>query len=125
MANFNYCSLFWMFPNTISLKVIKSVYIAKSRQRYRKALTNILLPVPNHALKNMYMLNYETKKNTDSFYYRSIKVLIDFINSVIAMHVFYKQLQFLLQANDFCHLVSLSSVYLFSIQQLREVIADM
>ena len=27
MANFNYCSLFWMFPNAISLKVNKSVHI--------------------------------------------------------------------------------------------------
>ena len=29
----------------------KSVYVAKSRQRYYKALNNILLHVPNHVLK--------------------------------------------------------------------------
>ena len=34
------------------------VYIAKSRQRYYKTLNNIMLHVPNHALKDMYMLNY-------------------------------------------------------------------
>ena len=36
----------------------------------------------NHAVKDMYMLNYGTIK-MDSFYYCSIEVLIDFINSVI------------------------------------------
>ena len=33
------------------LKMNKSVYVAKSRQRYYKALNNILLHVPNHVLK--------------------------------------------------------------------------
>ena len=58
-----------------SLKVNKSVYIAKSRQRYHKTLNNILLHVSNHALKDMYMLNYGTKKC-----YSSTEVVIDFIN---------------------------------------------
>ena len=42
----------------------------------------------NHVLKEMYMLNYETINNTNSLYYSFIEVLIDFINSVIAIHVF-------------------------------------
>ena len=33
------------------VKVKKSVYIAKAGQQYDKALNNILLHVPNHALK--------------------------------------------------------------------------
>ena len=53
----------------ILLKVNKSVYIAKSRQWYYKTLNNILLHVPNHALKDVYMLNYGTIKNTNSSYY--------------------------------------------------------
>ena len=58
---------------------------------------NFLLHVSNHALKYMYMLNYEIINNVNSLYYRSIEVLIDFINSVVTLHVFYKQLHFLLQ----------------------------
>ena len=46
--------------DTVSLKVNKSVYIAKSRQRYHKPRNNILLHVSNHTLKDMYMLNYGT-----------------------------------------------------------------
>ena len=42
------------------LKVKKSVYIAKSRQRYHLTLNDILLHVSNHALKDMYILNYGT-----------------------------------------------------------------
>ena len=41
-------------------KVNKSVYIAKSRQRYHKTFHNILLHVSNHTLEDMYMLNYGT-----------------------------------------------------------------
>ena len=67
----------------------KSVYVAKSRQGYHKTLNNILLYMPNHVLKDMYMLNYGTIK-INSFYYSSIEVLIGFINSVIAIHVFLK-----------------------------------
>ena len=51
------------------IKVNKSVYIAKWRQRYYKTLNNIFLHVPNHALKDVYMLNYGTIKNTNSSYY--------------------------------------------------------
>ena len=43
---------------------LKSVYIAKSRQRYCETPNNILLHVPNHDLKHMYMLKYWTVKNT-------------------------------------------------------------
>ena len=46
----------------------KSLYIAKSRQQYYKTLNNILLHVPNHALKDVYMLNYGTIKNANSSY---------------------------------------------------------
>ena len=45
---------------TLSLKVNNSVYIAKSRQWYHKALNNLLLHVSNHSSKYMFMLNYET-----------------------------------------------------------------
>ena len=41
-------------------KANKSVYIAKSRQRYHKTFNNILLHVSNHTLEDMYMLNYGT-----------------------------------------------------------------
>ena len=44
-----------------TFKVNKSVYIAKSRQRYHKPLNSILLHVSNHTLKYMYMFNYGTK----------------------------------------------------------------
>ena len=37
-----------------------SEYIAKSRQRYHLTLNDILLHVSNHALKDMYILNYGT-----------------------------------------------------------------
>ena len=43
-----YCSSCISFKTTSHLKVNKSVYIAKSRQRYHKTLNNILLHVPNH-----------------------------------------------------------------------------
>ena len=44
----------------INVKVNKSVYKAKSRQRYHWTLNKILLHVSNHTLKDMYMLNYGT-----------------------------------------------------------------
>ena len=52
------CMHFLLFFNStvLEMKVSKSVYIAKSRQRYYKTLNNIFLHVPNHALKDMYML---------------------------------------------------------------------
>ena len=45
---------------TLRLKVNKSEYIAKSRQRYHKTFNNILLHVSNHALNDMFMFNYGT-----------------------------------------------------------------
>ena len=48
------------------LKVNKSVYIAKYRQRYYKTLNNILLHAPNHVLKDMNMLNHGIIKNPNS-----------------------------------------------------------
>ena len=63
------------------IKVNKSVYVAKLGQRYDKTLNNFLLRVPNHALKDMYMLNYGTTSNVNSSYYSFIKMLIDLINS--------------------------------------------
>ena len=77
------------------LKVNKSGYIAKLRKRYYRTLKNILTHVSNYALKDVYMLNYGTIKK--AVYYNSIGVLIDFINSVIAIHLFHKQLHCLLQ----------------------------
>ena len=80
-------------------KLKRSVYIVKSRQRYDKTLNSFLLHMSNHALKDIYMirLNYGTINNTNSLYYSSLEVLIDFINPFIAILVFYKQLHFLLQ----------------------------
>ena len=53
----------------------KSVCIAKWRQRYYKTLNNILLHVPNHALEDVYMLNYGIITNTNSSYYTSFFVI--------------------------------------------------
>ena len=61
------------------VKVNKSIYIAKSRQQYYKTLNNILLNVPNHALKDLYMLNYGIIKNTNSSYYTRFFVINFFI----------------------------------------------
>ena len=66
----------------------------KSEQRYDDSF---FLHVPNHDLKDMYMRNYGTINNTSSLCYISIEVEINFINFVVAIHVFYKQLHFLLQ----------------------------
>ena len=52
---------FLLFTNMFKmLKLNKSVYIVKSGQRYYLKLNDILLHVSNHALKDMYILNYET-----------------------------------------------------------------
>ena len=52
------------FSNTRNkcIKVNKSVYTAKSRQRHYKTLKSILLHVSKQALKDMYMFNYGTIK---------------------------------------------------------------
>ena len=68
------CFPVWDVIN-FEIKVNKSAYIAKSRQRRHKTLNNILLHVSKYALKDMYMLNYGTIK-INSF----IDVLIDFVN---------------------------------------------
>ena len=49
------------------LKVSKSLYIAKSRQRYYKTFNNMLLHVPNHALKDVSMLYYGTIQKYKQF----------------------------------------------------------
>ena len=74
-------SIFSKIPKTLTfiIKVNKSVYIAKSRQRYYQTLNNILLHVPNHALKDVYMLNYGTIKSTNSSYYTLFFIIIFFI----------------------------------------------
>ena len=41
------------------------------KQRHYKTLNNTLLHVSNHALKDMYMLNYGTTKNAVSIIVRS------------------------------------------------------
>ena len=48
-----------MFSSS-NVKVNKSVYRAKLRQWYYKTLKNIFLHMPNHALKDIHMLNYGT-----------------------------------------------------------------
>ena len=48
--------------------MIKSVHIAKLRQRHHKILNNILLHLPNHDLKDICMLNYRTIKNSNCKY---------------------------------------------------------
>ena len=80
----------WLLFCSLILKVNKSAYIAKSRQQYHKILKKFCCTGKNHALKDMFMLNYETIK-VNSFYYCSIEVLIDFINSAIAIHNFFKK----------------------------------
>ena len=69
--------------------------MANSGQWYDKTLSNFLLHVPNHA--NMNMFNYGTVNNTNSLHYSTTEVLIDVINSIVAIHVFDKQLHFLLE----------------------------
>ena len=56
--------IFYLFGAYSSVKVNKSVYVAKLGQRCDKTLNNFLLHVPNHALKDMEMLNYVTINNT-------------------------------------------------------------
>ena len=63
----------------------------KSVRRYDKKLYNSLLLMLNHALKGMYMLNYGIINNMNSLYHSSIEVIIDFINSVITLLVFYNK----------------------------------
>ena len=63
----------------------------KSVRRYDKKLYNSLLLMLNHALKGMYMLNYGIINNMNSLYYSSMEVIIDFINSVITLLVFYNK----------------------------------
>ena len=67
------------------VKVNKSVYMAKSGQQYNKTPNDFSLHVSNHALKYMYKLSYGTINNTNILLYSSIEVLIDFIDSVIAI----------------------------------------
>ena len=66
----------------VSVKVNKSVYIAKSRQCYYKTLNNILLHVPNHALKDVYKLNYGIMKNTNSSFYARFFVIKFFYHMI-------------------------------------------
>ena len=136
------------------LKVNKSAYIAKSRQRHHK--TTFCCTCQTR-LKIFVHLNYGTFLKNSS-YYSSIHV--DFINSVIAIHVFVTsnsiflhQPRTLTNAQSesclavtysihfqplitsvtwsinfqmvFLFYISFSSVYLFSIQQLRALIAEM
>ena len=133
------------------------------RLSQESAFKNILLHVSNHALKYVHAELWNFEKS--SFYYSSVRVLIDFINSVIAIHVFYEQVHCLLHPRILIWLhkfsvwklpcscllnplsacdwfiisvswsikfqmvfrfyISLSSVYLFSIQQLRALFAEM
>ena len=62
------------------LKMNKSVYIAKLRQRYHNIVKNILLQLSNHDLKDVYMLNYGPMKNTNSLYYTRFFIIINFLS---------------------------------------------
>ena len=76
----------------------KLVHIAKSRQWYDIKFNSFLLGVPNQAVKEMYMLIYGTIKNTNSLCYSSHEVLIDYIDSIIAIHdIFMSNSIFLLE----------------------------
>ena len=70
--NLENCSFEKNFDIPLLIKVIKSVDIAKSWQRYDKTLNNFLLHVPNHTLKDMYMLNYGIINNMNCLYYGRI-----------------------------------------------------
>ena len=72
----------------LAFKVNKSVYIAKSRQRYYQILNNISLHVPNHALKDVYMLNNGTIKSTNSSCYTLflITIIIFFSHIISSKH---------------------------------------
>ena len=65
--------------------------------------------MPDHALKYMYMLNYGVL-NYKSLHYSSIQVLIDFINSVIAIHVIF--------IRNFIFYFSLGLLHEFSVWKL-------
>ena len=95
---------------SLDFKVNKSVYIAKSGERY-KTLNNFLLHVSNHTLKDMHTLNYGILDHS------SIEVLIDLINASLHYTFFISNFQsescltvtqFIFSpwsSNDFCHLV--------------------
>ena len=63
----------------------KSIYVAKSRWPHNITLNNFLSDVPNHALKDLHMLNRGTIYNMNSSYYNTIEGLIHLINWVIAI----------------------------------------
>ena len=89
----------------------KSINIAKSRQRYYKTLNNILLNVPNHALKDVYMLNYGIKKNTSTSYYTRFFVFkfllsynlikTDSLGFLHILHYFWTWITWIKEANIF------------------------
>ena len=57
------------------IKLSKSVYMAKSRQRYHKTLANILLHLPNHVLKDLQMFNHGIIKNANKLYYTRFLII--------------------------------------------------
>ena len=78
-------TLYFSNPNK-KLKVNKSVYIAKSRQRHYKTLNKILLHVPNHALKDVYMLNYGTIKSINILCYTRFFIINFFYHIISSKH---------------------------------------
>ena len=85
----------------------KSVYIAKSRQRCYKTLDNIL---PNHALKDVSMLNYRIIKTTNSSYYTRLFVIKFFLSynlmktdSLVFLHIphYFWTVTWIKEANNF------------------------
>ena len=98
--------IWFLYNQTITFlksdfKVNKSVCIAKSRQLHDKTHNNFLLHVPNHALKDMYMLSYGTLNNTNNLCYSYILVLTDFINWAIATYVFSQATPFFTSASSY------------------------
>ena len=90
-----------------TIKVNKSVYIAKSRQRCYKTLDNIL---PNHALKDVSMLNYRIIKTTNSSYYTRLFVIKFFLSynlmktdSLVFLHIphYFWTVTWIKEANNF------------------------
>ena len=85
----------------IDIKLSKSVYIAKSRQRYHKSLDKILLHAPNQVLKNLQMFNHGIIKNANKLYYT--RFFIIFFNRIISLkqtHLFFAHFKKYLKKNS-------------------------
>ena len=64
------------FQNSYLTLTLISHYIQLNRGSRVRTFNNILLHVPNHALKDVYMFNYGIMKNTNRPYYTRFFVII-------------------------------------------------